>query len=204
MEKILIKENALEAKSKIGKVENLIVEINQRIVPAFEDLSIGKLNTNLLHDLLRNNFVNVNNLISIQAEKDTDFIKTPAIKNEMLRVIDEIKKDFSKICKSIVNYDAQNFAKYIEVKAGIVQSIPGAREAIMEDEKYYISDPKEIEIYNEVKTISDAYNRILSKCGEHSKLAIRINGISDLLDFDPNTYESEPCEGLNYSSMVSL
>lgn len=204
MEKILIKENASIAMRSIQIIEKFIVEINQKIVPAFEDLNIGKLNTELLHELLSNNFENVNKLISEQAEKDTDYIKTPSIKNEMLRVIDNVKNDFTKTCKSVINYDTIHLIKYIEVKAGIAKSIKGASEAIIEDVKYYITDPKEIEIYKEIKTIAEAYNRILSKVGERSKIAIRINGISGYLDLHPSTYEAEPSESINYSSMILL
>lgn len=204
MEKILIKDNVSIAMRSIQIIEKLIVEINQKIVPAFEDLNIGKLNTELLHELLSNNFESVNKLISNQAEKDTDYIKTPSIKNEMLRVIDNVKNNFTKTCKSVINYDTVHLIKYIEVKAGIAKSIKGANEAIIEDAKYYITDPKEIEIYNELKTIAEAYNRILSKVGERSKTTIRINGISDYLDVHPQTYEAEPAESINYSSMILL
>lgn len=204
MEKILIKDNASIAMRSIQIIEKLIVEINQKIVPAFEDLNIGKLNTELLHELLLNNLESVNKLISVQAEKDTDYIKTPSIKNEMLRVIDNVKNNFAKTCKSVINYDTVYLIKYIEVKAGIAKSIKGANEAIIEDAKYYITDPKEIEIYNELKTIAEAYNRILSKVGERSKVTIRINGISDYLDLHPHTFEAEPSESINYSSMILL
>lgn len=204
MEKILIKENETIAARNIQSVENHIKEINQKIVPAFEDFNIGKLSTDLLHELLTNNFENVNKLISEQAEKDTEYIKTPSIKKEMLRVIDVVKSDFAKTCKSLVNYETVHLLKYIEVKSGIAKSVKGANEAIIEDAKYYITDPKEIEIYNEIKIIADAYNRILSKVGERSKVTIRINGISDYLDLHPQTYEAEPSESINYSSMILL
>jgi|GEM_PF-3413729 len=204
MEKILIKENASIAMRNIQNVEKLISEINQKIVPAFDDLNIGKLNTEILYALLSNNFESVNKLISEQAQKDTDYIKTPSIKNEMLRVIDKVKNDFSKTCKSLINYDTVHLINYIEVKAGIAKSIKGANEAIVEDAKYYITDPKEIEIYNELKTIAEAYNRLLSKVGVRTKLTIRMNGISDYLDIDQHSYEGVPAEAINYSSMILL
>jgi hypothetical protein len=204
MKKILIKDNATIASRSILIAEKLIVEINQKIIPAFNDLNIGELNTELLHELLSDRFQSIDRLISIQAENDTGHIKTPSIKNEMLRVIDKVKNDFTKTCKSVINYDTVHLIKYIEVKAGIAKSIKGANEAIIEDAKYYITDPKEIEIYNEIKTIAEAYNRILLKVGERSKTSIRINGISDYLDFHPTTYEAEPSENINYSSMILL
>ena len=86
----------------------------------------------------------------------------------------------------------------LEVENGKITYTPGAPETIREKAKYYITDPKEIEAYNEFKNIADAYNRLLKVASEKCKLTLKINGISDFMDFDQKTFKAKPSEDLNY------
>lgn len=198
MEKILIRENTLEANKRISDFEKLVSEIQSQVIPAFESLSIGKLNAELLNDCFTNNCLEINRLITLQAEQDTATITTPAIKNEMLNVVYGIKLSFNQICNSLRTVENVDLIKYVQFEAGAVVNILDAKYAIVEDAKYYIQDARLIAIHNEIKLCSESHNRLLNMLGENSKAILRNNGLAFYFDYNKDTLRAEPSKGINY------
>jgi hypothetical protein len=202
MEKILIKDNADKAERDVLLLYNLTNELNNEFLSEFTALNIGELTTELLRDCMSTDCKKVEALIRKQAEKDVKTISNVAIKKTILASIEPLINDFKAICSNLRKKCIDGFVELLEVENGKITYIPGAPETIREKAKYYITDPKEIEVYKELKAVSDAYNRLLSIVGEKGKMGLRVYGISDYLDFDPKTYISEPCENLVYSLML--
>lgn len=198
MEKILIRENTLEANKRISDFEKLVLEIQSQVIPAFESLSIGKLNAELLTDCFTNNCLEVNKLIDLQTEQDTATITTPAIKNELLNVVYEIKSKFNQICNSLRTVENAALIKYVQFEAGAIVNISEAKYAIVEDAKYYIQDARLIAIHNEIKLCSESHNRLLNMLGENSKEILRNNGLAFYFDYNKDTFRAEPSKGINY------
>lgn len=198
MEKILIRENTLEANKRVSDFDKLISEIQSQVIPAFESLSIGKLNAELLNDCFTNDCIEVNKLISLQAEQDTATITTPAIKTEMLNVVYVIKSSFNQICKSLSTVENLELVKYIQFEAGEIVNISEAKAAIVEDAKYYIQDERLIAIYNEIKLFTESHNRLLNMLGENSKMILRNNGLAFYFEYNKDTFIAEPSKSINY------
>lgn len=198
MEKILIRENTPEANKRVSDFDKLISEIQSQVIPAFESLSIGKLNAELLNDCFTNECIEVNKLISLQAEQDTATITTPAIKNEMLNVVYGIKLSFNQICKNLSTVENLELVKYIQFEAGEIINISEAKAAIVEDAKYYIQDVRLIAIYNEIKLCSESHNRLLNMLGENSKMILRNNGLAFYFEYNKDTFRAEPSKSINY------
>jgi len=198
MERILIRENTIEANKRISDFEKLISEIQSQVIPAFDSLSIGKLNAELLNDCFTNDCIEVNKLISAQAEKDTETITTPAIKNEMLKIVYLIKSSFNQICNNLRTFETVGLVKYIKFESGAIVNISEAKAAIVEDAKYYIEDARLIAIHNELKLCSESHNRLLNMLGKNSKMILRNNGLAFYFDYNKDTFRAEPSKGLNY------
>ena len=203
MEKILIRENALEANKRILNFDKLIADIQNQIIPAFESLSIGKLNAELLTDCFTNDCVGVNELISTQAEQDTAAISTPAIKSELLNVVYGIKSSFNQICSSLSTDENIKLVKYIQFESGEITNVLESKADIIEDAKYYIQDARLIAIYNEIKLCSESHNRLLNMLGEDSKRILRTNGLAFYFDYDKDSLRAEPSKGINYEFSIT-
>ena len=202
MEKILIKDNSFKAEQDVITLYDLVTELNETFVPGFKALSIGKLTTDLLRNSLSTDCNKVEIIIRKQSEKDVKAISTVAIKKAILSNVEPLIEEFKLIAYKFRKNDINRFIEYLEVVDENIFYSSNTLETIREKAKYYIDDPKEIEVYTELKAVSDAYNRLLEKVGDKCKMSLRINGISHFLDIHPTTYKSEPCERLDYSLML--
>lgn len=202
MEKILIKSNSQIAEREVLELYVFTNELNNGFLAEFNSLNIGPITTDLLRNCLTTDCNEVEFLIRKQAEKDVKTISNIAIKKAILSNIEPLINDFKAICYNLRRKCVDGFADLLEVENGKIIYITGAPDIIREKKKYYISDPKEIEVYNELKGIADAYNRLFLLIGDKCKFGLRIHGISDYLEFEPKTYKGSPNEDLNYSLML--
>jgi hypothetical protein len=198
MKKILIRENTTEANKRISDFEKFVSDIQNQVIPAFESLSIGKLNSELLIDCFTNDCFEVNRLIALQAEQDTATITTPAIITEIFNVVYAIKLSFNQVCKGLSTVENLGLVKYVQFEAGEIVNVVEAKAAIVEDAKYYIHDERLIAIYNEIKLCAESHNRLLNMLGENSQMILKNNGLSFYFEYNKDTFRAEPSKSINY------
>jgi len=76
-EKILLRENKQTAQLNISRMKSLKSEIEKNIVPAFDNLNIGELTTELLNDALIGDCAKIKVRVREQAQMDIESIKKP-------------------------------------------------------------------------------------------------------------------------------
>lgn len=201
--KILIKDNSISAMRDVNTLNDLVSELNSGFKHDFNSLNIGKLTTEILRDSLTPGGEMVEQLIRNQADNDVKKIVNVAIKKAILSNVEPLIIEFKAICTGYIRRNIQGLVEYIQVvKDGcVITAVDGAKDIILEKAQYYIDDPKQIEIYNELKQISDSRNRLLALVGPNCKMSIRVRGIDSFLEINTSTYETKPCDSLDYSLM---
>lgn len=203
-QKILIRENAIEATRLVSAVQILLSETNKLLIPAMLEAGVTP-NTDIIRDAYVNDCDKAIAIIENQANKDVAKISSPIVKQTLLKHLDEFKTKIRKISREILGYHmiAGNIGLvgYIEIKGNEVVPVDNYEDVIRETAKYYITDDREIEIYQAIKATCDSYNHLLSLLGDKGKQALHIKGIVHLWDQHHQTYEAEPSEQLNYNTI---
>lgn len=207
--KILIKENGRKASLLTLNVELWTAKLNKSgLIPEYCKFKIGTFTTESLKDCLTGNCKEFERKIKGQAEKDVTRFSNVAIQREMLKHADIQVANFRTFCNKLYENrfeDLMSVIDYLEVKDDQIMIKETANDQIKTSLRYEISDEKEIEIYNEVKAISDHYNNLLRLVGEKTKFTIHVEKLNYLLEFDIfGTYESKPDDDLNYWQLLNI
>lgn len=207
--KIIIKMNEREANRLKMLSELWGAKLNDtEFKSEFSKLKIGSLTDEILNDCFIGNCRLIEKLVKDQVTKDVSKFSNEAIRKEMLKYSDIQISNFRKFCKDFVGIRIEEIISvidYLEVKDDQIRVSPTANEKITNACRYEISDPKEIEIYKEIKAISDHYNKLLGIVGEKTKFSIHLEKMSYFLEFDNfGTYESKPNDDLNYWQLLNV
>lgn len=202
MEKILIRDNRLIADRDVATMEGLVNELNKTLLIDFADQNIGELTNELFSDIMTGNCVEVEKMIKDQADRDVKKISSPAIKKALLSSIDPLIVEFKSVSDKLKQRGLNRFFQYVEVRAGKICGVENAQELIREHYRYYIDDPKEVEIYNRLRAIADNYNEFMALITDRVKMHIRINTIYDLIDIHQQTHLAEVSDLIDYSNFL--
>lgn len=202
MEKILIRDNQLAADQDVIMMENIVNELNEKLLVNFADLNIGELTNELLLDIIAGNCAKVERMIKDQADRDVKKISSPAIKKTLLSSIEPLIAEFRTIADKLKQRDMSRFMQYVEARDGKICGVENAEELIRENYRYYIDDPKEIEIYSRLRAIADNYNEFMALITDRAKMHVRINTIYDLIDIHQQTHLAEVSDLIDYSNFL--
>jgi len=147
-EKILIRENAQLAKNKINQLQKLKTEIEKTVLPAFEVLQVGQFTTELLNDVLVGGGDIIKSMIQLQAEQDIEGIKSPSVRKTILANVEQSFQDFQKVCKKTSTQEGIELLPLIVIAENTATLIPEAENIIISECKEYISNEKELAVYN--------------------------------------------------------
>jgi len=147
-EKILIRENTQLAKNKINQLQKIKTEIEKTVLPAFEVLQVGQFTTELLNDVLVGGGDIIKSMIQLQAEQDIEGIKSPSVRKTILANVEQSFQDFQKVCKKTSTQEGIELLPLIVIAENTATLIPEAENIIISECKEYISNEKELAVYN--------------------------------------------------------
>jgi len=147
-EKILIRENTQLAKNKINQLQKIKTEIEKTVLPAFEVLQVGQFTTELLTDVLAGNGDIIKSLVQLQAEQDIKGMKSPSVRKTILANVEQSFQDFQKVCNKIISMECIELLHFIFIEGDNVNLLPDFESVIIESCKEYISNEKELAVYN--------------------------------------------------------
>lgn len=160
MENLRIRTNELAVSVQFAALESLKSGCD-KIIPHFNNLGIGSLTTELLGDAILNSCAKITSVASQQAQDDVKAIKSPSIRKSMLEGVEGAVLAFKHECFTMLQGENRNLVKYLTVKKGSIEIIPEAKGTIEEQNTYYISDPKEIELYKLHMAACGALNKFM-------------------------------------------
>jgi hypothetical protein len=155
MKKLLISEDRVTADREIAKLESYIEVLNQ-LPEVYETLDLGKLNDektalSLLTD--KGNTVSEIFLTAIAADAMSTGSKNKHFISQQVNAQKETVKNFKAEVSSVLDQTEKyfNFSQYsYDVGNGYFIS-ETTKELIIESHKKYLTEPSEIELYNEFK-----------------------------------------------------
>lgn len=164
MKKLLISEDRLTADREIAKLESYIEVLNQ-LQDVYETLDLGKLNDektalSLLTD--KGNTVSEAFLTAIAADALSTGSKNRHFVNQQVKAQEGTVKNF-KAEVSLVLDQTEKYFDFSMYSYGVGNGYfisETAKESIVERNKKYLSDPEEIEIYNEFKKTFEALKNL--------------------------------------------
>lgn len=163
MEKVLVRTNDFTFDGKMRDINDLMDVIVKKIIPAFNELGIGEITTELLQDAVIGNCSMIEGIAQKQARNDTKSIKTPSIKDNMLMDADRAISTFKQACFSALQGEKRQLSRYLTVNNdGLIELSQSAAETIKDECRYYITEDREIEAYKAHLNACEAINKFLS------------------------------------------
>jgi len=168
-EKILIRENTQLAKNKISQLKKFRTEIEKTVLPAFEVLQVGQFTTELLNDVLAGNGDIIKSLVQLQAEQDIKGMKSPSVRETIVANVEQAFQDFQIKCEKVSNMEGVELLPLIVIVENIATIIPEAENIIISECKEYISNEKELAVYNALLSTINGINDFTNALGKNAK-----------------------------------
>jgi len=196
-----LRENKQTAQLNISRMKSLKSEIEKNIVPAFDNLNIGELTTELLNDALIGDCAKIKVRVREQAQMDIESIKSPAIRTTLLKGVDTVLFEFTQVCSKVQKLKGVEMLNFIFVEKNEINILPDAESIINEECKEYIENENELAVYNAllatIKGIDDFTNALGKNATERlgnrpfSQIFSYIISDNGKLSIDPqNDYKS--------------
>ena len=168
-EKILIRENAQLANNEICKLKTLKTEIQKNILPAFEVLQVGQFTTDLLKDVLVGNGDVIKSMVQLQAERDIKGMLSPTVRKTILANVEQSFQDFQKKCDKVSGMEGVELLPLIVIIENVATIIPEAENIIISECKEYISNEKELAVYNALLSTINGINDFTNALGKNAR-----------------------------------
>jgi len=168
-EKILIRENAQLANNEICKLKTLKTEIQKNILPAFEVLQVGQFTTDLLKDVLVGNGDIIKSMVQSQAERDIKGMLSPTVRKTILANVEQSFQDFQKKCDKVSGMEGVELLPLIVIIENVATIIPEAENIIISECKEYISNEKELAVYNALLSTIKGINDFTNALGKNAR-----------------------------------
>ena len=167
-EKILLRENEDTAQLNISRVKSLKLGIEKNVVPAFDNLNIGELTTELLIDALVGECAKIKVRVRKQAQTDIESIKSPAIRTTLLKGVDTVLFEFAQTCNKVQKLNSVELLNFIFVEKNEIQFLPDYESIITAECKEYINNDKELAIYNALLATIKGVDQFTHALGKNS------------------------------------
>jgi len=183
IEKILLRENKQTAQLNISRVKSLKLEIEKNVVPAFDNLNIGELNTELLNDALIGDCNEIKAMVRQQGQKDIESLKSTAIRVTLTKGIDTVLSEFAQTCNAVQKLKSLEMLNFIFVDKNEVKILPDAESVIIAECKEYIDDEKELAIYNALLATIKGINEFTNALGKNAADRLGSNPFSQIFSY---------------------
>lgn len=191
--KILIAENANKAENEIRQIECNVLPQLQELIKVYAVLDLPTLDEDTALSLIRDKGTTVKEIFETaivadlyaSGQKNKNFVKMQIDLQQPL--IDEFRKSVNKVFDQITVHFGYNYISYSTIKGYYLSE--QSKEAIKESNKRYITNEKDLELYNAVKAVCSAIDLL-------NEITIQRTGYNHLetsksLPFGKNRLQSE-------------
>jgi len=203
MEKILLNENRAKSERQLSLLGEAKKAMNEELLPAFEELGIGKISTELLIDAVRGCEL-IEKAIIKKGSREAAKFSSPTIKKQLIGDITEFTVEAIKTLRNIPGIvfiemvKSQNLLEFFEVSFEQADFVPGYEEIIRERNRVYLATEGSISVYNAVKDLAEAVSNLHKAMGPRGRNAISLGELGILLDKKAGEEGFVPSIGIDY------
>lgn len=186
--KILVNKREIQADEVVWNLKNHADYLNRSIAPKMNNLGID-ITHEILHDMLTNDCQNIQEIYIKRAERELLEIQDRTLREGYMCVIREAVRKLIVDITKIKHMDKEEF---LSVQNGEIVLTAEGEMAVRESFYHYLTDPEEIQKYEQLQAVCDALNVFYS--GKPFGLWNDFFGLEDSKFIPKNT--------LNYSEVV--